>query len=268
MSYVETFSDVGSKIMQKEFKPIKRIYADMEFFQDLRFGALLTHVSSPKELEYVYSQLNVYNKRYDENTSRYFPRMNISDTVLDSDLNDPAKFKAIATVSPMTSMFYNFNTLISMYVRSNKYTIEGDDRIHIVISVGYQNYPNELLATFKKSMELQFPNKLDISFIKRSSRYSSNIDFFTSMDVLFLYDFESFVNKSQEMAMAFASDGLFSEKHIFAKPQINDKFSHLSDKEKEQGVDKMRDQLNLYCDFEYAPSEIIIFNDQPEKGGN
>lgn len=267
MSYADTFADAGSKILQKEFKVVRSIYVDLEFLQDLRFGSILTHVSSPDELEYLYSQIDVYNGRYDENTPAYFPEFNITNEVINNDLKDPSKINIIATISPMTSMFYNFNTLLGMYTRSNKYTVEGDSTISVYVGVDNQLYPDQLLRTFKQSIETQFQDKVKVSFIK-SRRYSAEIDFYASMDILFLYDLEGFINNSPAMANAFAGEGMFAEKAIFAKPQINEKFSGLSARDKEQGVDKMRDQLNLYCDFEYAPSEIVIFNNQQQEGGN
>lgn len=267
MSYIETFADAGSKILQKEFRVVRSVYVDLEFLQDLRFGTLLTLIDSPEKLQYVYSQIDSYNNRYNECTMSYFPDLNITDDQLMSEMDDPDKFVTIAAVSPMTSMFYNFNTLLSMFARSNKYTVEGDNTINVFINVDNELYPVGLLELFKQNMENRFGGVVKVTYMQKP-RYTLGVDFYVSHDLLVLYDFEGFVNVDPKIGTAFAADGLFSEKYIFAKPQINDKFTNLSDVDKEKGVDKMRDQLNLYCDFEYAPSEIIIFNDQPEKGGN
>lgn len=264
MSYADTFADAGTRILQKEYRQIKRIYVDLEYLQDLRFGAILTHLKSSDELKYVFSCLNRYNARYDEHTSLYFPNLHLNDKIIEADFKDAHTVAKIASVAPMTSMYYNFNTLVSMFVRSNKYVSEGDSTIKISIGVDNQFYPDRLLRLFKENIESRFGSKVSVS-IEKCRRYSQGYEFFHSNDILFLYDFESFVNANPRMSTAFAGEGMFVDKTIFAIPQVNDKFNHLSDKDKERGIDKMRDQLNLYCDFEYAPSEILMFNENDEE---
>lgn len=261
MSFLDTFAEAGNKILQAEHPFISDVYCDLEFLQDLRFGALLLNLKSAEEMTYVYAQIDHYNERLDERTTTYFPSLKLTEEVIDKSLNDPVSFQKIACFAPMTSMFYNLTSIIGMILRSNKYAETNVNKIlQLWISVDNLNYPKELLKQLAENLEETFNKKIVVN-TGCAKRYTQSLEYFLSKKMLFLYDFEQFVNRPA-IAMPFASEGLFTEHQIFARPQVNPRFASLNRKELLSGVDKMRDQLGIYCDFEYCPSQIVIRKDK------
>ena len=71
----ELFDDVGKSYFENDTKPVTRVYVDLEYMQDLRFGALLYGLSVKQEMDYIHSRLDQYNNRYDREVCKYFPTL-------------------------------------------------------------------------------------------------------------------------------------------------------------------------------------------------
>lgn len=267
MSFFDTFSEASHRIMQDEHRYISDIYVDLEFLQDIRFGALLLNLKTQDEVNYVYSQLDRYNDRLDERTTLYFPELGLDEKIIDETLSNKEDFIKVCCFAPMTSMYYNISSIISMVLRSNKYAeVQTPTVPQLWISVDNPNYPQQLLDALRIKLEEYFNRKIVVN-VDHHARYMQNVGYYLSKQILFLYDFEQFVNRPH-ISNEFAAEGKFTDHWIFARPQINPRFASLKRKELLDGVDKMRDQLNIYCDFEYCPSQIVILNQNRKEENN
>ena len=104
----ELFDDVGKAYFNAEARPITRVYADLEYLQDLRFGALLYGVSVKEEMDYIHSKIEQYNNRYTLETAKYFPVFKKTDADLDKLLQTPVVLDKICFLAPWTSVFFHF----------------------------------------------------------------------------------------------------------------------------------------------------------------
>ena len=246
----ELFDDVGKSYFEAENKPVTRVYADLEYLQDLRFGALLYGVTVDLEMKYIHDKLDQYNSRYDRYTTKYFPVLKKTEEDIDRLLQTPIVLDRICFLAPWTSVYYHLIELIFYFKQHNKRMSDSDKKITLIINVSDVDYPIEL----RKHLEDTLSNQLEINvIIEQKDRYSEPASEYLKYDIMFLYDYGQFV---QRFPKEFVGDGKFSDIRIIAQPYIEEGLGHKPEdyefvlKSTEKGMD-------IYCDFSFLRSNIV-----------
>ena len=136
----KTFEEVGQNYFNSEMKPVTRVYADLEYLQDLRFGALLRSVTCQREMDYVHAMIGRYNNRYDQKTARYFPVLKKTDEELEQMLKTGIEKDRICFLAPWTSVYSHLLEVIDLYQQHNKRMLEKVPEMKLVINVSDVDY--------------------------------------------------------------------------------------------------------------------------------
>lgn len=251
--YEQTFQEVANKYFQDETGPIEKIYVDLEYLQDFKFGALLTTITTKKELEYIYHKLKDYNSRFDEDVSKYFPALKVSEEQISEIMKNKSLLKFIK--APWTSAYYDFMIITRFIAHQNRAVSSTPIVLEFNINVSDVEYPQELANLVKIHLSESFGDvRVNFTHMKR---YEDQLSFYLQQDVLFLKDMEQFVKEDTDTSIAFVSEGRFFNKKIFAKPQINPDLN-ITKKQYKDALTSTQIQLDVYCDFAYIQSLIPI----------
>ena len=251
----EAFNQSSEKAVLDENGPITEIYVDLEYLQDLRFGALLHTVSVKKEMEYINFKLPEYNQRLDYNCASYFPALGKTEEDLDNLLMNRDEIDLICFKAPFTSMYYEFTNMLVMITHHNHAVSSKRKSISIHVNVNNKLYPNELLKEFKAVLQERFTD-ITVNFTKEKP-YTCPLSDYTEKQLLYIYNIEEFLKQDSATAKAFVADGKFFDKKIISFPYVNR--SVIKNPEDDYlALRSTRAQLDVYCDFQYVRSTIPI----------
>lgn len=246
----DLFDDVGKSYFEAENKPVTRVYVDLEYIQDLHFGALLYGVTVDQEMKYIHNKLDNYNNRYDRAVAKYFPALKETDEDLDNLLRTPIVCDRICFLAPWTSVYFNMISILLYLKQHNRRVLEHDAKMFLTINVSDVEYPIEL----RKHLEETLSKQLEMNVaVQQVERYSEQVSEYLKYDLMFLYDYGQFVNTFPNQ---FVGEGKFSDIRVVAQPYIDLSLGHKPEdyefvlKSTEKGMD-------IYCDFSFLRSNII-----------
>ena len=247
----ELFDEVGKNYFDQDSKPVTRVYVDLEYIQDLRFGALLYGIQVEAEMKYIHSSLKKYNNRVEIATAKYFPVLGKTDAELDKLLHTETVKDRICFIAPFTSVYYNMMEAIDMFKLHNKRMLDTEVPMKLVINCADIEYPEEL----KKHLCAVIHHQLDIDVEFQSiPRYEMEFTDYKQFDLLFLYDYGKFVNA---FPTKIVGEGELVNTRVVALPYIESGLGFSPDrydevlKSTERGMD-------IYCDFCFLKSEITL----------
>lgn len=252
MNELETKMDA----LRKEYidttnQPIRAVYVDLEMISDLRLGAMFSTFTVKEQMEYVYSRLPEYNSRYDLETASHFPVLKMTDGTLDKMVIDnPLK---ACSVAPWTSVFEKLTTILSMAEANNKSLADGSV-IRIVINCELVDYPDDLKKKLQRFFQTNHP-AFQVSFT-HTSRYSQGAAYFLQFDMMFLYDYKTFLS-NEEIMKSFTSKFNYMGKTLYVLPLV-DASTGLDKSEYLKALVSTRSFLNLYTDLHYMPGSIPV----------
>lgn len=245
----ELFDNVGKAYFEADTKPVTRVYVDLEYIQDLRFGALLYGVTVKQEMDYIHSKLDQYNNRYDNALCKYFPVLKKTDEELDALLHTPVVRDRICFLAPWTSVFFHLVELIIAYKQHNMRFCESSPRMTVVINVSDVEYPIELRKHIEETLSKQWDVRVEV---QQMPRYSGDLKEYLQYDLMLLYDYGKFVNT---FPSAFVGEGKFSDIRILAQPYIEDGLGHKPE-DYEFVLMSTEKGMDIYCDFSFLRSNI------------
>ena len=247
----KTFEEVGQNYFNSEMKPVTRVYADLEYLQDLRFGALLRGVTCQREMDYVHAMISRYNNRYDQKTARYFPVLKKTDEELEQMLKTDIEKDRICFLAPWTSVYSHLLEVIDLYQQHNKRMLEKVPEMKLVINVSDVDYPielqNELINTISRLMGISVE-------VQQMERYIADVKEYLSYDIMFLYDYGKFVNT---FPTQFVGEGRFTDTRIIAMPYIQPGLGHKPE-DYEYVLTSTEKGMDIYCDFSFLRSNITL----------
>ena len=106
------FDDLNQALTKDLFSPIKQIYVEWSYLQDVYLGAIISQCKSQSEYNYILSQLDKYNDRLIRNHSSYFPELHYTDKDLETYMNIDNNNLLVLGTSPMTNIFRNLKELL------------------------------------------------------------------------------------------------------------------------------------------------------------
>ena len=251
----ELFDDVGKAYFNAEARPVTRVYIDLEYIQDLRFGALLYGVTVDAEMKYIHSRIKQYNNRYTLGTAEYFPVLKKTDKELDTLLHTPVVLDKICFLSPWTSVYFNFIELLVAIKQHNKRLLDSPPPITVVLNVSDVKYPTELVQYLSQTFSRQWDVRVEV---QQLTRYVGDVSEYLEYQLMFLYDYGLFVNT---FSSAFVGEGKFSNTRIIAQPYIDMSLGHKPE-DYEYVLTSTEKGMDIYCDFSFLRSNITLDSDK------
>lgn len=241
-------------MFHEEHGPINFIYADMEMFQDFKFGALLSTVTVAEEIKYIYDNLKEYNSRTDLEICKYFPALNKTEEEIEALLKDEKTAFKIAGISPFTQVYDNFVSLLLASVQHNK-TVSSGRAPKVTLNIADIKYPNMILDVFMSNLEELVPS---VSFkVWSYKRYDMPIKELVAHDIYFIYEMFNLVKEYSPSAVEFVQNGAFFGKKVFSPCYIDTEL-HKDPREYDKILVSTEYGLGLYCDFKYTPISLIM----------
>ena len=247
----ELFDDVGKSYFEAEARPVTRVYIDLEYMQDLRFGALMYGVTVNEEMQYIHNRLEQYNNRYDRETAKYFPVLKKSENDLNVLLQNPISRDRICFLAPWTSVFFNFVELLTSLKQHNRRLLDHEPPMTVVINVSDVQYPDELKHYLSEVLSKQWNVNVEV---QQLTRYSGELSEYLEYQLMFLYDYGLFVNT---FPSAFVGEGKFSDTRIIAQPYIDMSLKHKPE-DYEYVLTSTEKGMDIYCDFSFLRSNITL----------
>lgn len=243
-------------ILRKDYfnsiiNPVKKIYVDLEMLLDFKMAAILKLVKSKDDMEYVYKMIPEYNMRLDLDTAQHFKRFGKTDEELLASVDD-----ATLGLAQWTSAGYDFEVILSYIGMNTKATTGKDTKISVVVNCSDVKYPKVMfdnLAGFLMSRHPSF-----VFSLENSKRYDNTSDYYLDFDMFFLYDHEKFL-QNESILDSFTNKGTYMTKSIYTPPVVN-KTLGLDESEYSKALVSTSAALNLFCDFYYMRSNIVIDN--------
>lgn len=245
------FLSAEDMIFKSEHKPIKRIYVDLEYMQDLRLGALLSMLKVKEEFGYVNHNLPKYNSRYDRQIGKYFKALKISDADITKRMHDPISCEKICVISPFTSIYYRLFTIVAAARTHLKAIEDHPTDIELVINCADVPYPEILQDRLCSTLAQQLAVAPRFT---RTKRYSLPDNEYLTYDLLLLADYGEFI---KQHASTLIGTGRYTDTRIVAQPYIEDEILSKAE-DPEHLLDYTEKSLGVYCEFSYLRSEIWL----------
>ena len=244
----KNFEEAGKEIMARECKPPMRFYADLEYLQDFRYGALCCGATLDDEKAYIVYYTERYNNRYDFHTASHFPALRVTDEELDARLAGPDADRIFLN-APFTTAYKALVAALSASVVQAKRFFEHPEVIRLTINCSARNYPKILLDRLKRTIQSMVPVRVE--FIS-TTRYTLSYSEYTAQDMLFLYDYGEFIRTH---AVSYIHEGRFLNNRIVAQPYIEDKILKTCD-DPEETIRLQECNADLYSDFRFLRALI------------
>ena len=238
-------------IFKSEHKPIQRIYIDLEYMQDLRFGAMLNMLKVKEELSYIIHNIGKYNSRYDRGLCKYFKALKIDEDRIDRVLHRQLAVDKVCVTSPFTSIYYYLYKIVVAASNHIKAMEEHPKAIEIVINCSDVQYPEILQEKLCSTLSEQLGV---VARFTQTKRYSLSSNEYLSYDLLMLVDYGDFV---KQHAQTLIGSGKFSDIRVVAQPYIEDEILTKID-DPEYTLAYTEKSLGVYCEFSYLRSNILI----------
>ena len=220
-------------------------------FLDFKLAALLKCVKSAEDMKYIYEMIPEYNKRLDLETASHFSKFGKTDEELLNSIDD-----ATLGLAQWTSAGYDFDVILSYVCMNTKATTGKNTKISVVVNCSDVKYPKAMADKLTEFLLSRHPN-LVFTF-DNATRYSYKSDFYVDFDMFFLYDHEKFL-QNESVLDSFTSKGTYMAKIIYTPPFVN-KTLNLDESEYSKALVSTSAALNLFCDFYYMRSNIVIDN--------
>ena len=243
-----TFEDM---MFKSEYKPIKRVYVDLEYMQDLRLGALINMLNVKEELSYVVHNLPKYNSRYDRKICKYFKALKIDESEIDNLMRQPEIIDKLCVTAPFTSIYYQLHEII-IAARNHSKAIEDNPKsIELVVNCSDVDYPkilqDKLCSTLAKQLDV-------VPRFTKTPRYSLSDNEYLGYDLLLLYDYGEFV---KQHASSLIGTGKYADTRIVAQPYIEDEILPKTE-DPENLLEYTEKSIDVYCEFFYLRSTILL----------
>ena len=199
------FEDINQVLTKDLFSPIKQIYVEWTYLQDIYLGALINLCKAQSDYDYILSQISKYNDRLTRDHCSYFPNLKYTDNQLESYINTPDVNLLILGTSPMTNIFRNLKELVSrIIVRNSK--LSHKDPLKLIVNLYPLKLTNEV-----KGLVLYMLNQVFIGteiIIISNPINKLNADRLIECDILLI----------DRMDIFFSDDNSSVFKYFFSEP--------------------------------------------------
>lgn len=251
---------LGKTLIENNVTYPKKIYLDMQLLKDYFLGNVLDMIDTEEEYDYILSRLKSYIVRYVDDVEYIFPKLNITNTRFNNNLNK-INHNKLFQISPGTTFLKEFIDFMASV--NNKAAVKKDRSIPEVV---INTYPLKLHPKITNTIAKEFSNAF-ASHIKIISLplINMDVDEFKTHEALFVYDFKTLVENP--IYKKHFADLEFDETWIYAPKQVRD-LDTLNSYETVLSLEEdfiiTEHYLKLMCIFEYLNTIGVLIAD-PKK---
>jgi len=247
-------SDFSDRITQESHPFIGNFFIDLRVLFDFRLGALLTTISTQKELDYIHFKLDEYELAYDFNIEKHFGALDISNLMIDKILKNPEMTERICVSSPPTNYFALLDEILKDVKKYNEnYGNKNPYLVHFYTPL--TSYPEvaktSLLSVFDRISDMSFDVRFDATPLTQiPANKLAEFNFFLIEDICEL------VNKNSTTYTSIFIDRKFMDKVIIA-PRHYDAKMLKPDSNLTKVMSDTETALKLFTEFCFCDRRII-----------
>lgn len=261
---MSNFTEDFTKAFNKFYTtPIKRIYIDLPYIQDIYLGALLQLIKTKEDYKYIINNLGPYNHRLKEDILFYFPKLKIEKEELDNYIKNEENAFKLLSFSPYTNMFQNLKLLHSNIDKINN--VVADMRAYPSITYTINTYPLVLSLKLKKFLKYRFSYIANNIIFGTMCKPISIIDQdeFVGNDLFLIFNVDNFVSEHSNHLDYFYKQLKYSQKYICSPKRIYnqellDDINYLTKEQIEKCMILTESLLSTCSEFTYLDPTILM----------
>lgn len=262
------FDDINQLLTKDLFSPIKQIYVEWSYLQDIYLGSLVNLCKSQDDYTYILNQISKYNDRILRGHASYFPKLKYTDSDLETYMNTKDINLLVLGTSPMTNIFQNLKDLIDRILLRNS-KLDHKEPLKLIINTYPLILTQEVRGLLTYMVNQVFIgtdiylvscpiNKLDVGML-----IECDILLIDRMDIFFSNaDSDVFKYFFSEPISKFVNSAIITPKVIDNK-EIQNTLSDKSEEEIEEIFKTTIAVCGLMTDFIYI--NPIIHTDKPQE---
>lgn len=260
------FSDISKSIADDIFSPIKQIYVDWTYLQDIYLGAMISLCKNQEEYNYLLENIDKYNNRVIRDHAYHFNKLFKSDIQLEKHIRSKDTSMYLLAMSPFTNMFNNFKSVLYSSITRNL-RLGYMEKIKVVLNM----YPLVIGDIEQKIIkDIMSTCYLDVIKLGIVTEKISDVDINTLVDsdILLIDRFDIFLSDNSKTQAAWYNAPVpsFMDKAVIT-PRILDnkefieKLSTLSKEQIDEIFDNTETFMSICASFKYI-SPIILLEDK------
>lgn len=258
-----THKDFINALNEDMMRPIKMVYIDLPYIQDIFLGSILLDNFKEECYNHIIDCLPKYNERYSLMHTDHFPKLNYTEDELYSYLKNSSNVEKILKTAPVTEIFLHLPELHKNILEHNEKVLldEKQEKIKYIVNTYPLKLTTEQMSIIKD--RLQFVStEITVGVVSAPiNKLPSTI--YTDADIWFVYDISGLFDKETVGGKQFL-DSLSLRNSVVYSPQRIGNSSVLDDLPfmKEDDINTVFADtafvLNLYTEFNYLNSKIKI----------
>lgn len=259
------FSDISKSISDEIFSPIKQIYVDWTYLQDIYLGAMISLCKNKDDYAYLIENIDKYNDRVIRDHAYHFRKLFKSDIQLEKYIRVEDTSSYLLASSPFTNMFNNFKTMLHSSITRNL-KLGYLEKIKVIVNM----YPLVIGDIAQKIIKDIMKNcYLDVIKLGVVSEKISDIDLnlLTDSDILLIDRFDLFLADNTKTQSAWYTTPIpeFMDKAVITPKVIDNvefisKLDTLSKEQIDEVFDNTETVMSICAQFKYI-SPIILLED-------
>lgn len=210
------FKRLNDSISEELMKPIKCVYIDLPYIQDIYYGALVLMNDNEDVYNYIYNNTENYNNRIARTHSDSFPELNISENTLVEFMKENVRSVIIA--SPLTITYQTMEKFHSDIVEHNERvsTTPIKEVEYIINTYPLELGPVELYILKNRITHIDPSIKVGVTSIPLNQLSEETLK---NPDIFFVYDFAQLTEDDSPGKEKFVNC-FFSDKKIFSPRRV------------------------------------------------
>lgn len=262
-SFLSNLANIRQSIVEEIFSPIKQIYIDWTYLQDVYLGSMISLCKNQEEYNYIRSNIEGYNNRIIREHTLLFRKLFKSDLELEEYMNDTEKSSLLLVMSPMTNMFNNIKVLLKSIIERNK-KLGYETPLKVILNM-YPLAINDIsIKIIKEIMNHCYLPYLQLGIVTEKIS-DIDIDTLINSEILLIDRFDYFLSDNTKTQEAFYTApiskffdcAVITPKFIDNKEIIN-KLETLSKEEIESTFDITSSVCGLSSSFQYISPIILL----------
>lgn len=275
--------ELSGQLMELQYRPKTKVYIDLSLLFDFNIGAMLhalTSFTGDQEhlYQYLLQHIPKYEKYYDHDWTKMFPEFfkYIPVDLINQRLQQERFYHELLQYSPTTTAFYDIESvLLSLMITNQSSPIYQDEKLALTVYSAFPLHPDRQQSLSNYLLQHIPGSTIEFTSVPLSAPCDkARLESLKSYDIFFISSLEPFLasngpSKSgsvwkklqstpSPLTEAFLSGRAFNRSIFFCKKYVSASARKISNEPAEELIRRTEPSLNLFCDFYYIDTEILI----------
>lgn len=269
----QLFASITSRMSDELSSPVKQVYVEWTYLQDVYLGTIIQHCASKDEYDKIIAKMTEYNDRLHRERSLYFPDMHLTNSDIEKYIQDK-ELNSLSCIykSPFTNVFVNLTSMMEDALERN-HNLRYTEHIKLIINI----YP--LLKTERTMAMIKFLlSDIDLREIKLGvisvPTHEVPVDYMLYADILLIDRMDLFLSVDSpypEYFYALPKPGFMTAAIMTPKVIDNDEFLELLPTLTQKEIDRNFDLTEAICGiasvFRYLNPYIAVGKQRGDTNG-